>query len=435
MSNDPYINKIIFSKYKILKKIGKGSFGTVYSGIILLNEKEIAIKIEKKDKIKQGTLETEAHRLIYIQGEGIPKIYCFGNNMTHNLLVIELLGKSLDEIFNSLKTICVLGIEMIKRIKYLHSKYHIHRDIKPENFLIGRNENSNKIYLIDFGLSKKFFSKSKNEHIKFSTGKGIIGTARYCSRNTHKGFEQGRRDDIESIGYVLIYFFFGSLPWQNLKVKQGESYYDKIGKKKINTSFEDLTKGLPEEFLYYFKYVDSLNFEDEPNYDFLIGLFQEIINKNCFNCYYDFDWIKDSKDNIIYSPLNQEKKNENISKDISLIANKDESKFDVSDNNSYIDLDKNIIIQSYEDFKKKKVKRRSKSIINVEDINILKSMNKEIKNLNYQIDDLNINENNLNKANDNDNENRLRNKRHYRYNSMSNFINTKDNIKCGCSIY
>ncbi len=108
----------------------------------------------------------------------------------------------------------------------------------------------------------------------------------------------------------------------------------------------------------------------------------------------NFDWIKDSKDNIIYPPLNQENKNENVSKDISLIANKDESKFDVSDNNSYIDLDKNIIIQSYEDFKKKKVKRRSKSIINVEDINILKSMNKEIKNLNCQIDDLNINENN-----------------------------------------
>ena len=409
MSNDPFINKVIFSKYRTLKKIGKGSFGTIYSGIILLTKKEIAIKIEKRDKIKQGILEKEAHRLIYIQGEGIPKIYCFGNNMTHNLLIMELLGKSLDEIFNSikkfsLKTICVLGIEMIKRIKYLHNKNHIHRDIKPENFLIGRNENSNKIYLIDFGLSKKYFSKSKNEHIKFSTGKGIIGTARYCSRNTHKGFEQGRRDDIESIGYVLIYFFFGSLPWQNLKVKQGESYYDKIGKKKINTSFEDLTKGLPQEFLYYFKYVDSLNFEDEPNYDFLIG-------------------------------LNQENKNENTSKDISLIANKDESKFDVSDNNSYIDLDKNIIIQSYEDFKKKKVKRRSKSIINVEDINILKSMNKEIKNLNYQIDDLNINENNLNKANDNDNENRLSNKRHYRYNSMSNFINTKDNIKCGCSIY
>ena len=237
MFDDQYINRTIFSKYKILKKIGKGSFGTVYSGIIILTEKEIAIKIEKKDKLKKGTLESEAHKLIYIQGEGIPKIYCFGNNMTHNLLVIELLGKSLDEIFNSikkfsLKTICVLGIEMIKRIKYLHSKNYIHRDIKPENFLMGKDENSNKIYLIDFGLSKKYYSKSKNEHIKFETGKGIIGTARYCSRNAHKGFEQGRRDDIESIGYVLVYFFLGYLPWQKIKVKNNEDYYDKIGKKK-----------------------------------------------------------------------------------------------------------------------------------------------------------------------------------------------------------
>ena len=101
MSNDPFINKIIFSKYRILKKIGKGSFGTIYSGIILLTKKEIAIKIEKRDKIKQGILEKEAHRLIYIQGEGIPKIYCYGNNQTHNILIQELLGRSLEDIFNS----------------------------------------------------------------------------------------------------------------------------------------------------------------------------------------------------------------------------------------------------------------------------------------------------------------------------------------------
>ena len=164
---------------------------------------------------------------------------------------------------------------------------------------------------------------------------------------------------------------------------------------------------------------------------------QEIINKNCFNCNYDFDWNKDSKDNIIYPPLNQENKNENVSKDISLIANKDESKFDVSDNNSYNDLDKNIIIQSYEDLKKKNNKRRSKSIINegkiIEDLKLLKSMNKEINNINCQIDDLNINENNMNKSNDN--ENRFGNKIHHRNNTIGYNINTKDNIKCGCSIY
>ena len=468
MSDDQYINRTIFSKYKILKKIGKGSFGTVYSGIIILTEKEIAIKIEKKDKIKKGTLESEAHKLIYIQGEGIPKIYCFGNNMTHNLLVIELLGKSLDEIFNSikkfsLKTICVLGIEMIKRIKYLHSKNYIHRDIKPENFLMGKDENSNKIYLIDFGLSKKYYSKSKNEHIKFETGKGIIGTARYCSRNAHKGFEQGRRDDIESIGYVLVYFFLGYLPWQKIKVKNNEDYYDKIGKKKINTTFEDLTKGLPQEFLFFFKYIDSLNFEDEPNYDFLINLFQDIINKSCSNCFYDFDW---NKEFMSYPPLNQEIKNDNCSKkDISLIALK-ESKYDISDYNSENEInEQNIIIQNYENLKRKN-RQRSKSIftqgrlsndkyfldkykINFNDCENYKNKSRRsskkfnlnnsgintinTSNINGEPTDTEINKINRNeKSNNIDKKNSIKRKR--RNLSMSDDI-LKDKTRCECTIF
>ena len=144
--HDPYINRVIFSKYLIEKKIGKGSFGTVYQGFVTSTQDKVAIKMEVREHNNSGTLETEAYRLIYIQGEGIPKIYCYGNNQTHNILVQELLGKSLEELFNqcnkrfSLKTVCVLGIEMIRRIRYVHSRYHIHRDIKPDNFMIGRGE-------------------------------------------------------------------------------------------------------------------------------------------------------------------------------------------------------------------------------------------------------------------------------------------------------
>ena len=228
MSQDTNINKIFFQKYLCQKKIGKGSFGTVYLGINTLTNEKIAIKMEKKTKNNNGTLEVEAYRLIYLQGEGIPKIYCYGNNQTHNILVQELLGKSLEDIFNSmrkkfsLKTVCVLGIEMIKRIQFVHSRHHIHRDIKPDNFMVGREENENKIYIIDFGLAKKYYSTSKHQHIKFCKGKSLIGTARYCGRNAHRGYEQSRRDDIESIGYVLMYFLNGILPWQGLKVRQGE---------------------------------------------------------------------------------------------------------------------------------------------------------------------------------------------------------------------
>ena len=334
--HDPYINKLIFSKFLIRKKIGKGSFGTVYQGINTSNNEKIALKVEKRKKNDPGTLENEALRLVYLQGEGVPCVYCYGNNLYHNLLVEELLGKSLEDLFNlfgkpfSLKTVCVLGIEMIKRIQYIHSKYYIHRDIKPDNFMTGRGQNEKKIYIIDFGLAKKYYSASKAQHIKFITGKHLIGTARYCGRNAHRGYEQGRRDDIESIGYVLIYFLLGVLPWQGLKVKKNEDHFEKIAQKKYSTSFEELTAGQPEEFLLYFKHVEKLEFEDQPNYIYLIGLFQKVIDKYCTDCFYDFDWKKDS---CTYISHGTNYINNQI--DVSLIVNKnnDASGMDYSNMN------------------------------------------------------------------------------------------------------
>ena len=162
--NDPNINKVIFSDYLIQKKIGKGSFGTVYSGIVISTNQRIAFKLEKRNGDCPGILETEACRLYLLQGEGIPKIVCYGNNRTDNILIQELLGYSLEELFNnlgkkfSLKTVCNVGIQLIKRIRHVHKKYHLHRDIKPDNFMTGYYKSDNKIYLIDFGLSKKYIN-------------------------------------------------------------------------------------------------------------------------------------------------------------------------------------------------------------------------------------------------------------------------------------
>ncbi len=446
MSDDPYINKVIFSKYQIKKKIGKGSFGIVYSGIITLTNEKVAIKMEKKSKNNNETLETEAYRLIYLQHEGIPKIICYGNNQTHNILVQELLGSSLEEIFNScgkkfsLKTVCVLGIEMLKRIQFVHSRHHIHRDIKPDNFMTGINENDNKIYIIDFGLSKKYYSTSKKQHIKFSTGKSLTGTARYCARNAHKGFEQSRRDDIESIGYVLMYFLIGNLPWQGLKIKVGEDQFKKIADKKINTSFEVLTKNQPIQFLKYFQHCDKLNFEDEPDYDYLIGLFQEMINQYCNDCFYDFDW---KKDHICYMSIEQEKntfennKNElNKSRDVSLIVNNQNDKENDKDNDDDIE-DKNNLknsqvfyhenngnnefyrkVNSKKNNDRKKIRSNS-SLINNKKINendIYLNDNNQVNivnNYEFKRNHFTFDENNLNKKNNCNNINKNEIKRNH----------------------
>ena len=381
--HDPYINKLIFSKYLIRKKIGKGSFGTVYQGINTSNNEKIALKVEKREKNDSGTLENEALRLVYLQGEGVPCVYCYGNNLYHNLLVEELLGKSLEDLFNlygkpfSLKTVCVLGIEMIKRIQYIHSKYYIHRDIKPDNFMIGRGQNEKKIYIIDFGLAKKYYSVSKAQHIKFITGKHLIGTARYCGRNAHRGYEQGRRDDIESIGYVLMYFLLGVLPWQGLKVRKNEDHFEKIAQKKYSTSFEELTSGQPEEFLLYFKHVEKLEFEDQPNYIYLIGLFQKVIDKYCTDCFYDFDWKKDTCTYISH-------RNNNISKqlDVSLIVNKNNeaSAMDYSNMNEDEENDEN---DENDEHHKKNKKIKKKEVFMGEDDTPMEEHNNQENNVNY----------------------------------------------------
>ena len=470
--HDPYINQLIFSKYLVRKKVGKGSFGTVYQGVNTATNEKIAIKVEKREKNDPGTLESEALRLVYLQGEGIPKVYCYGNNAAHNLLVEELLGKSLEDIFNangkpfSLKTVCVLGIEMIKRIQYIHSKYYIHRDIKPDNFMIGRGVNEKKIYIIDFGLAKKYYSASKAQHIKFCTGKHLIGTARYCGRNAHRGYEQGRRDDIESIGYVLMYFLLGILPWQGLKVKKNEDQFERIALKKYSTSFKELTEGQPEEFLLYFKHCDNLNFEDQPNYVYLIGLFQSIIDKYCRECFYDFDWKKDS-----CTHFSREVKEKNKSIDVSLIVNKnnDASAIDYSyneeddendnqeegdENNNktkkikkkevFIGEDKqpmdNNIMEDEENYiyDKFRKKHRSQSMVNLKKKGENKKLNNDekiIKNMNTIKLGYNSNRKNkrntqvfINSVNDGDeNESKQNNEKLETNNNENNIINNEEN--------
>ena len=185
----------------------------------------------------------------------------------------------------------MIGIQMLDRLEFIHSKNIIHRDIKPDNFVLGLDNKSHIIYILDFGLSKKFRSSRTHQHIKFSVNKKLTGTARYASINALKGCEQSRRDDLEAIGYVLLYFLRGSLPWQGLHVNKGEDRYKKILQKKKGTSAEDLCKGFPNEFVEYINYTRNLEFEADPDYKFLRNLLTTVLEKQ--NSQFDFyyDWL------------------------------------------------------------------------------------------------------------------------------------------------
>lgn len=324
-------------RYLLSHRLGNGSFGDIFEGYDTLRRCRVAVKLEKK-KVRYPQLEYESkvYRVLHQPPVGIseflpfvglgrqdsslsqtsgggggrrdsgrstpeaetavvvppflvigvPQIFYYDSEGDYNIMVMELCGPSLEDVFNychrrfSMKTVLMVAEQMLCRIQYVHERGFVHRDIKPENFTFGIGPKAHMLFVIDFGLSKLYWDCRKNTHIPFVEGKPLTGTARYCSANTHRGLEQSRRDDLESIAFLLIYFLKGSLPWQGIQGKDQQLKTIRIGEKKMATSIEDLCKGLPSEFLRFCQYCRELSFQQKPDYDFLRGLFRTVGDRN-----------------------------------------------------------------------------------------------------------------------------------------------------------
>jgi serine/threonine protein kinase len=293
---DPLSELIVGGKYKLSKRIGSGSFGVIYLGMNATTGEEVGIKLEEvRCRHPQLFYESKIYR--YLQGGiGIPNIYWYGVEGDFNVMVIDLLGPSLEDLMNlcnrrfSLKTVLMLADQMITRVEYIHAKNFLHRDIKPDNFLMGLNRKTTQVYIIDFGLTKKYRDAKTQQHIAYREGKSLTGTARYTSINTHLGIEQSRRDDLEGLAYVFLYFLRGNLPWQGLPANNKKEKYEKIMERKMSTPAETLCRGFPAEFCNYLNYCRNLRFEDRPDYSHLKRLFKELFIRENYTSDFIFDW-------------------------------------------------------------------------------------------------------------------------------------------------
>jgi len=275
---------MLANKYQLIQKINEGSFGTIYKAENIRTKELVAIKTELKIN-EYKSLKNEAKVYQYLgRLDGFPELKWFGTNDNTNYLVINLLGKSIVDVIKyykalSLKTVLILGIQIIQRIKVLHDKLLLHRDVKPSNFIFGLGSETNKLYLVDFGFSKRYDYNGK--HIEEKNTRNIIGSLNFVSLNVHNLIEPSRRDDIESCIYVMLTMLFGRLEWFN-KTDNDEVYNLKVQILSIPE--------VPSFIKIILFYIRSLKFNERPDYDFIISLIVKEFNNNGYNNNNKFEW-------------------------------------------------------------------------------------------------------------------------------------------------
>jgi serine/threonine protein kinase len=270
-------------RYKLGDQLGAGAFGEIYAGVDVQTGQEVAIKLEH-DSAEHPQLAYEARVYQQLKNSGmrgIPDLLYSGEEGKYSVLVLERLGSNLETTLAdrgrqiALPQLLLYADQMLQLVEGVHDQGFVHRDIKPENFMLGRGSQAEQLFIIDFGLSKCFWNPLTDAHIPFRADKHLTGTARYASINNHKGFEQSRRDDLESLGYVLLYLLQGKLPWQNQQGTRREKYSKMQAGKEASLKDQSLFRNLPPLFKQYFDYVRSLNFDDRPDYLYLRSLFRK----------------------------------------------------------------------------------------------------------------------------------------------------------------
>ena len=295
---DPFLSEndqnLIFKKYLPIKKIGNGSFSKVYLCQNIQAKKNYAMKVEKCN-LKARYLQSEAYCLVTLKHFGLPECVSYGRSKKCNILIETLLGKSLLGIIQQnnkaieLPDLCLIAIQILDRIEWIHSQNFIHKDLKPENFLFGHSD-PDVLYLIDFGLCKKYKSSKTGKHISQKFIGKFNGTVRYASVNSLEGKETSRRDDLISIGFMLIFLNKLKLPWKDNNYINNKKDYLMIIEAKKPSNCEKLCQDLPNEITSYMKYVNSLRFEQDPDYDYLRSLFKDLLNN--LNCnLVTFSWL------------------------------------------------------------------------------------------------------------------------------------------------
>lgn len=292
--NNTYME--INDTYIVQNRIGKGSFGEVFMGKHKWTGKPVAIKLEHLNShAKILEHEYKVYKDVYKPNSGISECHFYGKQDDFSILIVDLLGKSLGSLLEScggkftLKTVLMIADQMFNRLEYLHEKNYIHRDLKPDNMLIGKAYHKNQIFLIDYGLAKKY-RNTHGKHIPYREGGKLVGTARYASVNSHKGLQLSRRDDIISLCYILIFFAKGKLPWQRVKGDSKEEKYENILKCKETLPSETVCAGLPKEFETILTYALQLKFDELPDYNYMRSIFKTLFKKQQFIYDLQFDW-------------------------------------------------------------------------------------------------------------------------------------------------